>query len=359
MNVGLVLGAGGVMGGAWLTGALEALAAETGWDPGAADRIVGTSAGAMIGALVAAGLPPWFMVAHSAGERFPGLAGADGRPAAEADRSAGAVFRLERRLPAVGPGSLGLALRTLRAPHRHTPAAVLSGWLPRGWISTAPLRDIVQRVVPEGWVERDGVWIVACDYATGRRVAFGRPGAPPAELADAVAASCAIPGFYAPVRIGDRDYVDGGMYSPSNLDLLREEDELDLVICLNPTSTRDELPATAVGHRVAATLRGASGRRLGHEARRVREGTGARVVLLQPTREDLEVMGSNLMDGRRRHEGIETARRTVRAQLAQPEVADALAGLPAGEPHKIARPAGSPASWPQVVPVRRPPRRAA
>ena len=42
MNVGLVLGAGGVMGGAWLTGGLEALARETGWDPGSADRIVGT-----------------------------------------------------------------------------------------------------------------------------------------------------------------------------------------------------------------------------------------------------------------------------------------------------------------------------
>jgi hypothetical protein len=54
---------------------------------------------------------------------------------------------------------------------------------------------------------------------------------------------------------------------------------------------------------------------------------GARAVLLQPRREDLEVMGSNLMDGRCRHEGIETARRTVRAQLARPEVAEALAGL--------------------------------
>src|SRR3954451_10851738 len=98
MKVGLVLGAGGVMGGAWLTGALEALAAETRWDPGSADRIVGPSAGAMIGGLVAAGVPPWFMVAHSAGERFRGLVGVDGRPAAEADRAAGAVFRPERRL---------------------------------------------------------------------------------------------------------------------------------------------------------------------------------------------------------------------------------------------------------------------
>src|SRR5947207_10555808 len=93
MKVGLVLGAGGVMGGAWLTGALAALAESTGWDPQSADYIVGTSAGAMIGALIAGGVPPWFMVAHSAGEIFDGLVDSSGRPIAEHDRSAGAVFR--------------------------------------------------------------------------------------------------------------------------------------------------------------------------------------------------------------------------------------------------------------------------
>src|ERR671925_1019558 len=99
MRVGLVLGAGGVLGGAWLTGALHALAEETDWDPGSAERIVGTSAGSMIGSLVAAGVPPWFMVAHSSGERFDGLTGPDGRPSDEADRAAGAGFRLHRALP--------------------------------------------------------------------------------------------------------------------------------------------------------------------------------------------------------------------------------------------------------------------
>jgi NTE family protein len=351
MKVGLVLGAGGVMGGAWLTGALEALAAETRWDPASADNIVGTSAGSMIGGLVAAGVPPWFMVAHSAGERFPGLRGVDGRPASEASRSAGAVFRPERRVPVPLPGSLSLAMRSLRDPLRHTPAAVVTGWVPRGIISTEPLRNTIRRVVPEGWVERPGVWIVACDYATGRRVPFGRDDAPEADLADAVAASCAIPGFYAPVRIGGHDYVDGGIYSPSNLDLLRDE-PLDVVICLNPTSTRDEVPIERVGQRVASFLRGASGRRLGREARRVREASGAGVVLIQPTRQDLEVMGPNLMNGRRRHEAIVTAQRTVREQLRRPEVADLLAGLPAGEPYRIARPAGPPETWPPVEPVR-------
>ena len=52
-KVGLVLGAGGVRGGAWLTGALHAIASETSWDPGSSDYIVGTSAGSMVGVLLA------------------------------------------------------------------------------------------------------------------------------------------------------------------------------------------------------------------------------------------------------------------------------------------------------------------
>src|SRR5918996_4704683 len=152
VKVGLVLGAGGVLGGAWLVGGLSALARETDWDPGSADYIVGTSAGSMIGALVASGIPPWFMVAHSRGEVFEGLNGPDGRPAADADRSAGAAFRLHRGLPLLGPGSLRMAFTALSNPLRHTPLQMVAGWLPAGFVSTDSLKDSVSRVVPSGWV---------------------------------------------------------------------------------------------------------------------------------------------------------------------------------------------------------------
>src|SRR5256885_7016461 len=131
-RIGLVLGAGGVMGGAWLTGALEALATETGWDPSGADRVVGTSAGSMLGALLVSGVPPWFMVAHSAGRTFQGLEDADGRPAGSASRSGGAQFRYAGGLPPVGPGSWQLILNSLRAPNRHRPSAMFAGWSPHG-----------------------------------------------------------------------------------------------------------------------------------------------------------------------------------------------------------------------------------
>lgn len=348
MRVGLVLGAGGVLGGAWLTGGLHALAEETGWDPGSADRIVGTSAGSMIGAFVAAGVPPWFMVAHSRGEVFDGLAGPDGRPAAEADRSGGAVFRLHRGLPSIGPGSLRLALSSLARPTRHTPLGLTVGWLPRGLVSTDSLKEIVGRTVPSGWVDHPSYWAVACDYSTGRRVPFGRSDAPQADLADAVAASCSIPGFYRPVRIGGRDYVDGGVRSASNLDLLAGLG-LDLVIALNPTSTREPPAGAGVLDRVAHVARQASGRRLGYEAKRVRAG-GTDVLMIQPVAEDLAVMGRNLMSAARRNDVIETAQRTVAQQLRGAEARTLVSGLPAGESHKIRMPAGPPESWPELVP---------
>jgi len=351
MRVGLVLGAGGVLGGAWLTGGLAALADETGWDPGSADYVVGTSAGSVIGALVAGGVPPWFMVAHSSGESFDGLNDIAGNPAATASRSGGAVFRLHRGLPSLGPGSWRLGVAAVRNPRMYTPMAALAAWAPVGLISTEAIKDVVRRVVTEGWADHPNTWIVACDYRSGRRVPFGRPGAPGADLPDAVAASCAIPGFYRPIEIDGRRYVDGGMYSASNLDLLADAG-LDLVICLNPTSTLEPSTARNPLDKIAETVRTAAGRRLGYEARKVR-AKGTEVVLIQPLGADLALMGRNLMRRKGRHDVIETARRTVAEQLRDPAVASLLAALPAGEPHKIARPDGDPATWPPMGPVAR------
>jgi NTE family protein len=346
MRVGLVLGAGGIQGGAWLTGGLDALAHETGWDPATADCVVGTSAGSMIGSLCVAGIPPWFMVAHSAGETFEGVTDAQGRPQADADRSGGARFQLQRALPPLGPGSWPLALRTLTRPRSYTPASVFAGWAPRGVVSTEPLKDIVRRVVPHGWTDHPNHWVVACDYATGQRVAFGRRGSPPADLADAVAASCAIPGFYYPTEIGGRRYVDGGIYSTSNLDLLGDAD-LDLVICLNPTSSLHPTRAWNPAERLALAFRNGSGRLLGSEAKKLR-ARGTEVVLIQPLKDDLDAMGPNLMSRRNRNPVIATAQRTVAEQLRRPENREPLSQLPPGDERRVRRPEGPPSEWPDL-----------
>ena len=339
-----MLGAGGVLGGAWLAGGLAALVEATGWDPATADVIVGTSAGSMIGALLACGVPPWFMVAHSAGESFPGLLDAQGHPTDEADRSAGGVLIRRKGVPDLRPLSLSYGLRALRDPRRHRLGAVAAAFAPRGMMSTRPLRETVQRVAPTGWAPHPALWIVATDAASGRRVVFGREDAPPADLSAAVAASCAVPGIYRPVRIGDRMYVDGGAWSPSNLDAVARAN-LDLVVCLNPLSATPEELTRAGRGAIRGRMRRTTGRRLGWEARRLREH-GTAVVLVQPGVDDLAVMGGNMMSTARRHAVLSTAQRTVAEQLAGTDLAQLLADQPRVADHRLRRPSGPVDTWP-------------
>jgi NTE family protein len=313
MRVGLVLGAGGVMGASWLMGALDALEAETGWRVRDAERIVGTSAGSVVGLFAAQGVEPGYMAAYAAGETLDAYADAELRAGLLSGRGPGTGIRLHPGLPSLGPGSWRLAVDTLVHPFRHAPTTALAAWLPRGFISTAPIRALVSSFVSGSWPEHEGYRAVAADYGTGRRVVFGRPDAPPADIRDAVAASCAIPGFYHPVRVGGRSYVDGGICSTSNLDLMCGEG-LDLVICLNPMSSVAPFAAGSPADRFAAAMRAAAGRRLGREARALR-AEGTRVLLLQPNAEDLELMGFNLLSGRRRLEVSERARRSVAREL--------------------------------------------
>ncbi len=313
MRVGLVLGAGGVVGASWLIGALEALEAETGWSGAQAERIVGTSAGSVIGALTAAGVSPELMGAYASGASLDAYAEAEARAGDLSERYSGSEYRLTRALPSLGPGSWRLIAGTLRHPRRHNPAAMLAGWLPRGFVSTAPIQRLVESYVPGAWPGHPSYWAVAADYSTGRRTAFGRDGAPPASVGEAVAASCAIPGFYHPPKISGRRYVDGGICSNSNLDLLAGQG-LDLVVCLSPMSSLVQATGGSPADRFAALMRAAAGRRVGREARKLRS-EGTEVLILQPGPEDCQLMGLNLMSGARRVRVMEQARRSVAREL--------------------------------------------
>src|SRR5438105_2201538 len=235
-RIGLVLGAGGVLGGAWMAGGLAALANETGWDPGAADFIVGTSAGSLFAALLAANVAPRDLVPKST-DAIPEEVSDEAWLLMDlAMESAYKLpLALPRRIPY--PGSLGLSLSGLRPGVNWPLLRALGGLVPAGEISTEPISRTVRRVVKSGWAEHRNCWISACDYRSGERVVFGRPGAPRADLADAVAASCAIPGYFAPIVIRGREYIDGGVHSMSNAALL-EDEGLDLVIIFNALSAR-------------------------------------------------------------------------------------------------------------------------
>src|SRR5436305_13684588 len=104
MKIGLVLGGGGVTGAAWLIGALDAIESETGWRGSDADRIIGTSAGAVVGALVAGGVAPAEMGACAAAAPLRGYARAERAAGTLAERL-GRVDLRPAGLPSLGPGS--------------------------------------------------------------------------------------------------------------------------------------------------------------------------------------------------------------------------------------------------------------
>ena len=298
---GLVLGAGGVLGAAWSIGALRALEEQTGWDPRTAEVIVGTSAGSVLAAFLASGIGTQTLLDHQQGIIRPG------DPVIEYEYDGGSALP---PLPKLGRlGSQSLLRQTALHPRKVTPMAALAAIMPQGRGSIEGIGKLVDAVVPRGeWAPHPRTWIVAMDYATGRRVPFGRKGEPPASLADAVMASCAIPGWYAPVMIDGRRYVDGGTCSVTSLDLVSAL-ELDEVFVVSPmTSFEYDRPRSAVGQ-VERYFRRIVTRRLMREAQRVRRH-GAEVVLLGPGKEDLRAIGANLMDPRRRTAVLETSLRT-------------------------------------------------
>src|SRR5436305_6998291 len=185
----------------------------------------------------------------------------------------------------------------------------MAAWLPVGHVSNDSIKDVVRRVVANGWTDHPNTWIVACDYGSGRQVVFGREGAPEADLADAVAASCAIPGYFEPVPIGDRSYVDGGVHSMSNASLLAAEG-LDLAVVLSPLSTRTPPKTWNPLERFEGAVRRAAARQLDAEVIRLLDA-GTHVVVIEPTGDDLTEMGHNVMNARRCQRVVEVSLRTT------------------------------------------------
>jgi len=184
-------------------------------------------------------------------------------------------------------------------------------------VSRLHTRAHAVRGTAQPWVD-GATWIVAVDYDSGQRVVFGRPGAPPAALPDAVVASCSIPGWYRPARIGGRRYVDGGVRSLTSLSLMADAG-VDQVHVLAPMASTSPGAARGPHERLERVVRGLATNSLLRDARRLHE-RGIGVTLLTPGPEDLAVMGVNPMDGRRREAVLETSLRTSSAALGRPLV---------------------------------------
>lgn len=308
-RVGLVLGAGGVPGHAFHAGALAAIEQETGWDPRTAEVIVGTSAGSQVGALLRAGFSAQDLAAHVE-QRDPSPEGAAlleraGLPPELPQITLGAAIGLPR-LP-----SPRLVARALLRPSVASAMTVAAAAAPAGRMSMDEHIAWLRRVTGRRWPQ-DRLWICAVRLADGRRVVLGRHGARSADVPTAVAASCAIPGWFTPVTIGGREHVDGGVRSPTNADVLRDQ-ELDVVLVSSPMSAGEPCAEASALDRLPRAL----STRLLHQETAVLREHGMQVFTVEPGREARAKMGTSVLDDRHVGAILADTRRAVTRQIRE------------------------------------------
>jgi NTE family protein len=316
MRVGLVLGGGGVVGMAYHAGALAALEHDLGWDPRSADVVVGTSAGSVVGALLRRGVPATDLATIAVGAEPrsspPGVVRAlRERPEFPPVRLSSLLIR-PPRLP-----SPALVTAWLRRPWRLDPVSALASVIPDGRLDLAEHAVALEEVLGSPWPDA-ALWVCTVRKHDLRRIVMGRDVTP--RLASAVAASCAIPGYFRPVDIDGVAYIDGGVRSPTNADVLRRAD-LDLAVILSPMSGR-ALPSPSVGTVVRRHARGKV------EAERAKlEAAGIATLLIEPGPEVIRALGLDFMSHARVEQIVGTAFLDTGDQLRLPGAQARVAGL--------------------------------
>nr|WSW47002.1 patatin-like phospholipase family protein [Streptomyces sp. NBC_01001] len=264
----LVLGGGGLTGIGWESGILYGLA-QAGVDLTAADLVVGTSAGSVVGAQLTSGLlTPQELYERQLGD-----------PAGEA------VARLGAGLVA----RYAVAMVRSRDPesYRRRVGALALAADTGGEVERRKVLEA--RLVSHEWPERRLV-VTAVDALTGELAAFDRESG--AGLVDAVSASCAVPGVWPPVTVGGRRFIDGGIRSATNADLASG---CARVVILAPLALGSGLVPSPAAQ--AARLRAA----------------GAQVLLITPSAQARKAFGRNVLDPARR----DPAARAGLAQAAE------------------------------------------
>lgn len=277
-DTALVLGGGGPVGGAWLTGMLAGLTGA-GIDLGSADVVIGTSAGAIFGSRIRSGVP-----AADLYERQ--LSGAD------------AI-----RLPVTARQTARFLWAALgsRDPQRSVERLARAALRAR----TGPESDVFDTVGAllgdvGDWPERE-LRITAVDARTGRLEAFDSHSG--VTLLEAVAASCAVPVVWPPVTVAGRRWMDGGSRSTANLQLARGYRRVLVVVPV----------PRAVGPHPSASQQAAE-----------LSDDGARVILLSPDHAARRAMGRNMADDTRRPAAARAGH--AQASALAPSVADVWQG---------------------------------
>lgn len=274
----LVLGGGGAVGIAWEVGVLHGLR-EAGLDLANADRIIGTSAGSVVGAQIALGLTTDVLLAEQLGPSDPATAQAMVFDPQTFMTIAGhwATMTEMNAANRAAIGALALAARTVdEATWLNVFAGRLNGF---PW---------PQHLIVTG-VDAESGAFVAWDQRSG------------VPLSTAVAASCTVPGIFPPVTINGRRYIDGGVRSGTNADLAQG---CARVIIIAPLGSQTEGSGPGAKRQIEGEIAGL-------------RAAGSAVDVLLPDTDALAAFGPNLMDAGRRASAAETGVRQGRAAAQQ------------------------------------------
>jgi len=308
LRVGLVLGGGGSVGVAYHGAVLTTLENDLGWDPRTAACIVGTSAGSLVGTFLRRGLTGTDLAALTVGAPAPDAP----RLLVEAITARTPLPSLRlRSLLRLGFPSSPIVTEWLRHPWRVDPVFAVTALLPAGDLDLLAHFGQHADAVGDEWPP-DDLWICAARQRDQHRVVFGQSARP--SLVEAVAASCAIPGYFKPVVIDGTTYLDGGVCSPSNADVLCGCD-LDLALIVSPMSGRDlgRFGASDAMRRYAkAKLRREVGRL---------EAAGIPTVVFEPDGAMAAVLGHNPMADDHLQDIVTAAIVDTGAQLRAPSAA--------------------------------------
>ncbi len=247
-DTALVLGGGGPVGGAWLTGVLAGLS-EAGIDLSLADVVIGTSAGAVFGSRLRSGVPATDLYERQ-------LSGADAvRMPVTARQTARFLWA------ALGSRDSDQSVKRLARAALRTRTGPESDVFDTVGTLLGDIRD---------WPERE-LLITAVDAHSGQLEVFGSHSG--ATLLEAVAASCAVPIVWPPVTVAGRRWIDGGSRSTANLQVARGYRRILAVVPI----------PQAVGPHPSASEQAAE-----------LSTDGAHVILLTPDRAARRVMGRDM-----------------------------------------------------------------
>jgi len=215
------------------------------------------------------------------------------------------------RPPSRRPANPMLVARELFVGGRPRPLVALTGLLPDGEVDGSSFAERAEQLHPGPW-PTETTWLCAVDLDNGQRIVFGRDDVE-TTVGPAVQASAAIPGYFAPVEIGGRRYVDGGVHSSTNADLLAPL-HLDLVVVSSSKTTSPTVDGPSDG----SLARAWHSRTLRREVELI-TARGTTVLVLQPTTTDLATRGSSDMDDATTLQACANGRDSALARLAHPD----------------------------------------